>query len=94
MDGVVTMTSTVGLEGALLGKPFVALNVSVFTPDAPFTEMGIARGVEHLNESEIEEAILDALEGRWKPSAQLPKIGTATQNVIRVIEELLERNSS
>ena len=88
IDTVVTMTSTVGLEAALLGKPMVALNLSVFSPDAPFSQMGLARGVNCL--TELEDALLDTLVKRWEPNAKLPKIGKATNNVIKVIEEFLQ----
>ena len=52
----------------------------------------MSRGADKLED--LEEALLDILERGWTPEAQIPPLGLATQNVIRVIEELLERNSS
>lgn len=86
VDAVVTMSSTVGFEAALLGKPLVSVRLSIFSPDAPYAEMGIARGVDDL--SDMPAALDEVLDGTWRPSRTLVSPGAATANVLRVIAEL------
>lgn len=45
-DCVVTCSSTVGLEAALLGIPVVQCMDSIFSPDLPLAELGYARAVD------------------------------------------------
>jgi UDP-N-acetylglucosamine 2-epimerase len=88
IDCIVTMTSTVGLQGAMLGKPFLAIEMSVFTPDAPYSDMGIAYGVDKL--MDIEKALINILDKNWRPEIPPPiSDGRATNNVIRVIQAML-----
>lgn len=87
VDVVITMTSTVGLEGVLLGKPLITINQSIFHDDAPYDEMGIALGVGSLDA--LEDAILQVFSGKWRPKETLPEVGTATTSVINVIENVL-----
>lgn len=90
VDVVVTMTSTVGLEGALLGKPLITINQSVFCDDAPYAQMGMARGVSDLSDlNDLESALIETLSGRWRPKEILPEVGSATKRVYKIIEELL-----
>lgn len=87
VDVVVSMSSTLGLEGALIGKPLISLNMSLSATYIPFAKMGIAKGVDCLED--LEDGLLDVFEGRWKMTAKLPKVGGATHNVVQVINELL-----
>jgi len=87
VDVVVTMTSTVGLEGLLLGKPLVTIDQSVFREDAPYAQMGLARGVDDLDD--LEPALVETLSGSWQPQEKLPEVGMATDRIFRIIEELL-----
>lgn len=87
VDVVVTMTSTVGLEGVLLGKPLVTIDQSVFREDAPYAEMGLARGVSDLGMLEL--ALVDTLSHGWQPQEELPEVGKAADRIFRIIEELL-----
>lgn len=50
VDAVVVIASTVGLEAHLAGRPVVSIDVSVFTNDAPYSRMGISRGVAALED--------------------------------------------
>ena len=50
VDAVVVIASTVGLEAHLAGRPVVSVDMSVFTKDAPYSRMGIARGVNALDD--------------------------------------------
>ena len=87
VDVVISMSSTLGLEGVLIGKPLISLNMSLTATYIPFAKMGIAKGVDCLED--LEDGLLDVFEGRWKMTAKLPKVGGATHNVVQVINELL-----
>ena len=50
VDLVVIMSSTVGLEAALMKKPVVSVNMSIFTDDMPFAQMSLAEGVDDLDD--------------------------------------------
>lgn len=90
VDLVITMTSTVAVEAALIGKPIVTVDMSIFTEDAPYSEMGLSRGVSSLKD--LERAILEAV-SMPVPKEEIERIvgkpGTATKNIISVIEDLL-----
>lgn len=85
-DAVVTSTSTVGLEGALLGKPLVTIDLSVFSPDMPYSEMGLSIGVSDF--SMLEAAVKKAFEKGAAPYEGLPKPGKSACKVADVIEKL------
>ena len=84
-DVIVTMTSTVGLEGVLLGKPLVTWNRSQNTPYCPYAAMGFARGVEVL--TDLPEAVVAALAGN-APRPELPSLGRGTTGVEEVVQQL------
>ncbi|WIV97432.1 glycosyltransferase family protein [Kinneretia aquatilis] len=48
VDAVVVTASTVGLEASLAGRPVFSVDCSVFTADAPYSEMGVSTGVAEL----------------------------------------------
>lgn len=87
VDLVLVMSTTVGLEAVLLGKPVVALNMSIFSADMPFAEMGLARGVDTLEDLEVvmQEALYN-----HKNVDGLPEVGSSTSHVCRVVCELLD----
>ncbi len=87
VDLVVVMSTTVGLEAALIGKPVVALNMSIFSPDMPYADMGIAYGVDHVEE--LDNAIQETIDKRMSGVA-LPPVGQSTGSVCKVIFGLLE----
>jgi len=90
VDCVVVLSSTVGLQAALMGKPLVNIKLSIFSRDAPYDEMGISIGVDDLHQ--LNPAIRQALvEGQ--PGTGLPEIGTATDKVVNVIEGLLSESA-
>ncbi|WP_157794324.1 hypothetical protein [Endozoicomonas ascidiicola] len=87
VDCVVVLSSTVGFQAALLRKPLVNIKLSIFSRDAPYDEMGISMGVDHLEE--LNSTILNAL--NHKPeNCSLTAVGSATNNVINVIKDLLK----
>jgi len=90
VDLVVTCTSTVGLEGVILGKELITIDMSVFTPTIPFSKYGYSKGVSSLDS--LEENIMDVYNNR---SCKLENkkrydIKDATQNVVDVIINLLK----
>ena len=88
VDIIVTIASTAGLEGALLGKPFLTVDMSLFTQDAPFAKMGLSKGISNLKD--LEMGIKEIIEDQWHSTATLPPVGQATNNVIHVIDCLLQ----
>lgn len=82
-DLALTMSSTAGLEAALIGKPLVTLSISNTSADAPYAEMGIARNASSLRE--LEEALVEVLGNRWAPAARLPKTGQAAKLVVECL---------
>lgn len=89
MDVVVCMTSTVGYEAALLGKPLIHLPLSVHGDEADYTQMGLA--LKAANPPEIEQALVAIFDGRWSPPQQLQPPGGATAATCRVIEEVVNQ---
>jgi hypothetical protein len=90
VDVVVTMSSTVGLEAALLGRPVVTLENSVISPDAPYAAMGIALGVP--NVAGLAQGLVRVLDHGWQPPMRIDGPGRATDRVLEVLEGLLHLN--
>jgi len=87
VDCVVVCSSTVGLEAALLGRPVVQIQQSIFSGDAPYARMGIAVSVENLDN--LEAGIEQALSFPKRPAVALPAVGTAAAKVVDVIESVV-----
>lgn len=87
VDVVICMTSTVGYEAALLGKPLVHLPLSIYREEADYTAMGLARPAPTLND--LKMALNSVLLQGWQPPVRLETAGGATQAVVRSIEEWL-----
>lgn len=90
VDCVIVLSSTVGLQAALMDKPLVNINLSIFSKDAPYDDMGISVGVSDLEN--LNSAILQAL-SEGQSGRGLPDIGSATDNVVNVIEDLLREGT-
>lgn len=91
VDLVVVTASTVGIEAHLAGKPVISVDLSVITPDAPYAAMGISLGVGSIDAlthevkkwaGEVSRTPLSA------PPAAAPSPGSATDNILKVIEDL------
>ena len=92
VDLVVTMTSTVGLEAALVGLPVVSVDLSVITDDAPYSKMGISKGISELGQ--LQAAIHFCLQNEHKLEQQeLPEVGFAVDRVMKEIETLVASTS-
>lgn len=89
VDAVVIMTSTVGLEARLMGKPVVSVDLSVFSKDTPFAEEGLSEGITDL--SNLENALEKALASSPGRLKGFPPPGTATDAVVGNLEDLLAK---
>ncbi len=86
VDLVIVTASTVGLEAHLVGKQVISVDASIFTRDAPFSEMGISEGVTEVDMlGEKIKAI--ALSN----STTNPEKLDSTTNVIDVIKRLVDK---
>ena len=85
-DVVITVNSTVGIQGVAIGKPLITVELGAASPFTPYGELGFSIGIKDVNL--LEESILKALDG-FKPAATLPKPGGASKAVAEVIRELL-----
>lgn len=86
IDAVVCMTSTVGYEAALLGKPLVHIPLSVHGDEADYTQMGLA--LKATDPAQIEQALTAIFDQAWSPPHQLPAPGGATSCVCQVIVDV------
>lgn len=87
VDVVVVTSSTVGLEALLLKTPVLALNMSIFSKDMPFTKMGLAQGANSL--VEIKPALQAVAKHETVLDTGLPPVGFAAQSVVDEIQSLL-----
>lgn len=88
-DVVVVITSTVGLQAALLQKSVLTLDVPITTEPVPYVEMGISKRVADLGS--LESAILHATSNGKVNIAGLAEIGGAAARVVGVLRDLLDR---
>ncbi len=84
-DCVVTCSSTVGLEAAMLGVPVVQITRSIFSADLPLAKMGYARPADTL-----EEAVDEIRAAFTKPHPPCPEGQfEATKRVADAIVDLV-----
>jgi hypothetical protein len=85
VDTVVTLTSTVGLEGHLCGARLIQVLGSVFDAAMPLARFGVADAAVPL--AELEQAL-----DRWTREPRVPQgamAGGATPRVVQVLSEFL-----
>ncbi len=87
VDVVVVTASTVGLEAAIVGKPVISIDNSIFTPDTQYSSMGVSRGVTDLKD--LGAALKEALAEVGPGFAHGQSGKTATQEILHVIDSLL-----
>lgn len=91
-DVVTVTTSTVGMEGALLGRPLVKITLSVCDSAAPYEAMGIALPVSRFEdlEPQVVSALADSPEARGMGVARnsLPPAGGAAGRVADLLEQM------
>lgn len=89
VDVVVTLTSTVGFQGLIMGCHLITIGGSVFTPTMPYGEMGFSN---HLTSSDELEIMLDQLYEKkineTKSERNYP-IYDATERVAGVVNKYL-----
>ena len=83
-DVVLLETSTVGLQAALLGIPVVTMNIGEYPP---YAQLGLSFDVQNIKD--VGDALLNPIPP-VQTTLAYPKVGTATQNVVEVIENLLQ----
>ncbi|RED84025.1 CDP-glycerol glycerophosphotransferase family protein [Cohnella phaseoli] len=88
VDLVVTMTSTVGLEAALLGKPVITVDLSVYTTEVAYSNLGISKGITDLEQ--LEEALIIALTRQGNCEWENTSLGQSTLNVMKVVRSLVD----
>lgn len=92
-DYVVTTSSTVGLEAAMLGIPVVQITSSIFSPDLPLAELGFASAAG--NAYEAAQLIRDGSAERrlehGAPAGHQDSSFCAAPRVSREIMDLLDR---
>jgi predicted glycosyltransferase len=87
-DCLVTIASTIALEAHLIGKPVVTVDMSIFTADAPFSDMKISLGVKNL--LDLESAIERAMNFNNLNASENSPL-SATDNVIEIINKVIEQ---
>jgi glycosyltransferase involved in cell wall biosynthesis len=87
VDAVVVTASTVGLEAAIAGRPVVSVDMSMFTPDTQYAELGVSKGINSLEL--LDQALNEALAGNSPGFTQGQTGMTGTQALLRVMDSLL-----
>lgn len=87
VDCVLTMSSTIGLEAALVGTPVVQLQCSIFSRDLPLADMQFA--IEAPTLMQLDSALNLALEGSTVQNESTLYCGGAAKRVASVIQGLL-----
>lgn len=89
VDLVVTLTSTVGFQGLLLGAGLITIDTSVYTETMPYSDMGLSHGIKNLGE--LEPMIKKVLSGCRLESGDSTaySISNAAENVESEILKLL-----
>jgi hypothetical protein len=87
VDVVVVTASTVGLEASIAGRPVVSVDASIFTPDTRYSQMGISRGVDRVED--LAPKVLQSLLDRSTILSHGQPAKSATQEILRVIDSLL-----
>ncbi|SFZ78885.1 glycosyltransferase family 4 protein [Chitinimonas taiwanensis] len=92
VDVVVVTASTVGLEAHLAGRMVVSIDASVFTPDAPYSQMGVSAGVQSLDELEdlLRDGLMQVQVQNSPVVVREDLVGMSpTQKIVQVIDALL-----
>lgn len=90
VDIVVVTASTVGLEASLAGRPVISVDASVFTDDAPYSQMGISIGVP--DASALAAALLELSSDQSAPFYGKQSFSvdeSPTQKITKVIYQLM-----
>ena len=86
VDVVVTMTSTIGLEGLIIGVPLLSVDLSIFIDDTPYSKMGMSYGCKTLSQI---ESNLEHIMSKSYIRYELNKSYNSTVKILKIIESLL-----
>jgi hypothetical protein len=90
VDVVVTLTSTVGLEAQVIGKPVVQVLGSIFDHALPLADLGLATRCRHPTElATILNAVMFPRIKRRIEARDAPAIANATERVCQQIHSLM-----
>ncbi|MCO4822987.1 MAG: hypothetical protein KC469_13030 [Flavobacteriaceae bacterium] len=90
VDCVITMTSTVAIEAALMGKPVISIDLSIFTDDSPYSKMGLSQGIDNLEDLEqVIKGTTAELVDFERIKKVVGKNHNSTENIVSVIKSLL-----
>jgi len=87
VDIVVNISSTVGLEGYLAGKPVLSVRGSVFDSDMPSVELGMA--IEVKNIVQIDDLLINIDIIRQSLCAEQYNLKDPTGSIIRTVDSIL-----
>lgn len=88
VDMVIVITSTVGLQAYIIGRPVISVDASLYSEDAQYARMGVSTGVKEVEElpglvkklaQQIREGVQTAVGAQYGSTR-------AVENVVRVIE--------
>lgn len=85
-DLIVTCTSTVGLEGIILGKNLITIDKSIMTSFAPYSEFGYSYGIDNI--CQLKKAIMTVSSSMSESEHKGYHILNATDNVVNEIQKL------
>ncbi len=88
VDLIICCASTVGIEGLILGKDLITIDLSVLTQTLPYSKFGYSLGIDDLEE--LEEKITQVYNSFSKEKIKKYNITNATKNVVNVVIDLLE----
>ena len=91
-DAIATISSTVGLQGAVIGKPIISMEFSSIASGAPYREMGLSLGVAQL--TDLEPSILALEQGDWHAPSRMRHNGAAAKLVMDVGEAIASKRTN
>lgn len=86
VDIVIVTASTVGLEASLIGKLVLSVDCSIFSEDAPYSEMGISKGTK--DPSTLGSLILSEAKDYIRKDTPVEN-NNATGKILQVIDSLI-----
>ncbi len=91
VDCVITLTSTVAIEAALIGKRVITIDCSIFTEDSPYSKLGLSEGVTDL--SKLEGVLCQDKAVNSNIETLVGRPGSATNKVVRTVLSMLKIKS-
>ncbi len=85
---VLTPSSTLGFQGAIMGAKLVTVDLSILTPTMPYADMGFSLGLKNIDD--IEQALLNLYKSKNDIGAPVYYETEAAKNVVKVIFSEME----